>query len=140
VATTGPDGSFAFTQPVPLTTVFQAQLLGSKAHSVRLIESVGMVVTARASRLRTAVGRRVQFTGDVQPLAGGHVVELQHRGIDGRWHTLVSGTVTAASKYALSYVASSPGRQDLRVRVEGEPDALSHWSQTMTLDVAAPTR
>lgn len=138
--TTAADGTFTFTLQPSATTLFEAVVPNTNNHSTIVVTAVGTAVSARASTLRPRLGRRVRFTGSVQPLKSAHVVELQHRGVDGRWHTVALSRISSTSTFAINWVADSPGRTSMRLKVEGGPENLSTGSRTFTLNVSPPRR
>ncbi len=64
-------------------------------------------------------GQAVKVRGRLLPAVGGREVSLQTLE-DGAWHTLATARTGSAGRFALRYVATSPGREQIRVRFGGD--------------------
>lgn len=136
-AVTAADGSFSFTQVPPHTTVYRVES-DTGAHSAQVFEAVRRDLTASADRTTATSGQPVTFSGTVTPGQAGLAVLLQHLGHDGRWHTVMTGTLTPSSTYALTYVVQSPRTQVFRVRVDGTPVNWGAASAPIAIAVSPP--
>jgi rare lipoprotein A len=96
-------------------------------------QPVQVKAKVRASTARVSVleGQPLQVRGRLLPGLAGRKVSLQ--GLEsGRWHTLATARTKRRGAFVLHYVASSTGRQRLRVRFAGDllnAAATSHAGQ-----------
>ena len=64
-------------------------------------------------------GQAVKVRGRLLPAVTGRKVSLQALE-DGAWHTLAAARTGSAGRFALRYVAASPGQMQIRVRFGGD--------------------
>jgi hypothetical protein len=109
-ATTGADGSYAFTRKPPVNTRYRTRQ-GNLDSSV-VTELVRIRVNLLLSDSTPAAGERVTFSGRACPAHDGDRVAIQRRGAR-RWRTVKRTTLahaTRCSTYSTSFEVARDGR------------------------------
>jgi len=139
-ATTGPDGSYSFSNLTSSTNeLYQVRTTASPLrHTAVLFEGVQDVVMMNASSSTPQVGQKITFSGTVAPDKAGHVIYLQRMGADGDWHTVEVRIVGPDSTFQFPWTFGTPGTKEFRARITGGPANVGGASQPVTVDVTLP--
>jgi hypothetical protein len=139
--TTGPDGSYSFTQTPSQNQTYEVRTTGKppgRRSTAQLFEGVRDVATITAAETEANVGSSVTFAGTISPDKGGHVVYLERLGNDGAFHVVAMGYVTNSSTYEFSYTFGSGGTKTFRVHITGGTTNVGAVSPTTTITVDVP--
>lgn len=139
--TTGPDGSYRFSQPnLLMNTVYQVRTMRLRQSPLRrtapLYQGVQDVLTIQPSATTAAPGQTVVFSGAVMPDKADHVIYLQRQGRDGDWHTLEVGIVRHDSTYSLPWRVGDPGTYTFRARITSDRLNVGSHSMPVTVTVS----
>jgi hypothetical protein len=134
---TNASGRYTFQVTPDLRTQYRTVFAGdtytgstSKAVTVR----VAPKVAARANRQQVRRHNAVTVSGTVAPKLPGSTVVLQRKS-NGRWVTLKTGTVSAASAYQLTWQPLSAGQRYLRVLTRATTDYAAGTSGVVKVRV-----
>jgi hypothetical protein len=137
---TGDDGSYRFTvTPEHNEVYFVETTLPPRRHTARLFEGVHDVVTLSAGTTAAPAGQAVTFSGTATPNQAGDTVYLQRLGVDGDWHTVGVGTVTANSTFQFARTFGNAGTKTFRAWVLPDPANLGGASSSVTVTVSLPS-
>lgn len=136
--TTSSAGGYSFTQAPAHNTAYEVRTSSpsNRRHTRQLFLGARDVVSIQASSSTSQVGRSVTFSGTVAPSKVGHAIELQRRGVDGRWHTVEVSRVHTGSTYSLAHRFGTPGTKQVRVLVPGGPVNQRGVSDTVAIAVS----
>jgi hypothetical protein len=137
-ASSGADGSVAFTTAPAVTTACRASFAGSDTHGTAATSPVPVNVrprvTARRSASTISYGHTLTVTGSVSPNHAGHHVWLQRR-VGGAWKTAVIATLSGSSGYTLRVKPTVRGKLTYRVYKRADADHASGTSPNLSLTV-----
>jgi hypothetical protein len=137
-ATTGPDGSYRFTQAPTTNMTYLVEATQTPGRrSAALFEGVHSVISATTDSMSGATGSTLTFTGSVIPGSTGGIVYLQRLGDDGDWHNVAVTVTNPASGYSVATTLGDPGSETFRARVLGNGVNLGGASAPMTVTVSA---
>ena len=142
-ATTGPDGSYSFTQ-AGLTTntvyyVATMRLTHTKRRRTSLLyQGVRDALTFQAGTTSANTGQTVTFTGTVLPDKAGHSIYLQKLGKDGDWHTVEVRPVRHNSTFQFRWTIGAPGSHTFRARIASDGANVGAASAPVTITATAP--
>lgn len=133
VARTDSNGSYSFTRNPARNTLFRATVFGLRSPVVRVNVRIRMSLFVSDSTPR--VGQRVRFRGRACPAHDGLAVRIQRRTRTGRYRTVRSTRLRAATRCSL-YRRTFRIYRDGRYRVTSDDaDHARGYSRTRLIDV-----
>jgi len=136
--TTEATGGYNFTELPSHNEVYQVRTTFTGRMTSQLFEGVADAVTISASSTSSSVGATVTLTGTVMPDETGDTIDLERLGVDGNFHIVQSGVVSAGSAYQLELTPGTPGTKTFRVLVPGGEGNVSGASPTAAIAVTLP--
>jgi len=121
VATTSTesDGSYAFASLSPAADTWY-EVTGAQARSTILFEGVRPKLSATVSSANVSSGDPVTFTGTVDPIRAGVVVNLERQEADGLGFQMVqAATVDPGGSFSIEHVVSGNSTQTFRIVLAG---------------------
>ncbi|MHB8491175.1 MAG: hypothetical protein ACYDA6_03030 [Solirubrobacteraceae bacterium] len=131
--TSGPEGTFTFTQAPVNNTAYKVKAGGRVSATV--FEGARDTLTATPSSNAGTVGQRITISGPVVPAHVGHVLYLQLRNSAGHYQTIQFAFVGAGSTYTIDHQLQSAGPKTYRVYIPGGPENIGAASEPFTVNV-----